>query len=147
MRRRHHHREAKKMKTRELSTAVARRAVDEIWNQHNLDAIDLLFAPNYVTHDLGVAPGREDLKGMVSQAIAAAPGARVSIDQVLAKGDKVAMRYTASNGHQATGAPEPGQPATVTGALVLRVVHGQVREGWGAGRMVELLHRVGNGSA
>ena len=127
------------MKTIELSKTIARKAIEEIWNQHNLDAIDVLYAPNYVTHDLGTkaVPDREGLKWLVSQAVAAAPNARVSIDMMLAEGDKVAMRYTASNGHG----------ATATGALMVRTVRGQIRESWGAGRMVELLHRVGSAAA
>jgi len=127
------------MKTIEVSKTVARRAIEEIWNQHNLDAIDVLYAPKYVTHDLGAkdAPDREGLKWLVSQAVAAAPNARVSIDLMLAEGDKVAMRYSAGSGHG----------ATATGALVVRIVHGQCRESWGATRMVELLCRVGSADA
>jgi predicted SnoaL-like aldol condensation-catalyzing enzyme len=124
------------MKAIEVSKTVARRAIEEIWNQHNLDAIDVLYAANYVTHDRGAraVPGPEGFKQLASQAIAAAPNVRVSIDLMLAEGDKVAMRYTAGNGHG----------ATVTGALVVRTVRGQIRESWGAGRMVELLYRVGS---
>jgi predicted SnoaL-like aldol condensation-catalyzing enzyme len=127
------------MKTIELNRAVACRAIEEIWNQHNLDAIDVLYAPNYVTCDLGARamPDREGLKQLVSQTVAAAPNARVSIDLMLAEGDKVALRYKACNGHG----------ATVTGALVVRVVHGQIRESWGATRMVELLCRVSSAAA
>lgn len=122
------------MKTIEVSKTVTRKAIEEIWNQHNLDAIDVLYAPNYVTHDLGAkaVPDREGLKWLASQAVAAAPNARVSIDLMLAEGDKVAMRYSAGN----------GRGSTATGALVVRIVHGQIRESWGVTRMVELLQRV-----
>jgi predicted SnoaL-like aldol condensation-catalyzing enzyme len=124
------------MKASEVSETVARRAIEEIWNQHNLDAIDVLYAPDYVTHDLGAQAmsGREGLKWLVSQAIAAAPNARVSIELVLAQGDKIAMRYTASNGHG----------AAATGVLVMRIIRGQIRESWSPTRMVELLQRVGS---
>jgi predicted ester cyclase len=136
------------MKTIEESKTVARRAIEEIWNQHNLDAIDVLYATNYVTHDLGasVVPDREGFKQLASQAVAAAPNVRLSIDLMLAEGDKVAMRYTACNGHgdTAPGTRQESRQATVTGALVVRIVRGQIRESWGAGRMVELLHRVGS---
>lgn len=134
------------MKTIELSQSIARRAIEEIWNQHNLDAIDLLYAANYVTRDRGAVPGREGLKQMVRQAVDAAPHARVSIDLLLAEGDKVAMRYTARSGpgDGVPGTLQTSQQASATGALVVRVVRGQIRESWGAGRMAELLHRVGS---
>ncbi len=136
------------MKTIEASKTVARRAIEEIWNQHNLDAIDVLYAANYVTRDLGASavPNREGFKQLVRQAIATAPNVRVSVDLMLAEGDKVAMRYTASNGHggMAPGALQESRQATVTGALVVRIARGQICESWGAGRMVELLHRVGS---
>ncbi len=125
------------MKIAEANKTVARKAIEEIWNQHNPDAVDALYAANYVTRDRGgsTPPDREGFKQMVRQAVAAAPDARLSIDLLLAKGDRVALRYRVHNGH---GAP-------VTGGLHLRVVRGQIRESWGTTRMVELVHRAGNG--
>jgi predicted ester cyclase len=87
-----------------------------------------------VTRDLGASalPGREGLKQLVGQAVAAAPNARLSIGMMLAEGDKVAMRYSACNGHG----------VTANGALIVRIIHGQIRESWGATRMAELVQRV-----
>jgi len=127
------------MKIVEANRFVARRAIDDIWNQHNLDTIDVLYAADYVARDLdsGALPGRDGFKQLVGQAVAAAPNARLTIDLMLAEGDRVAMRYTAHNGHRDTA------PHAVTGALHVRIVHGQIRESWGAARMAELLCRVG----
>jgi hypothetical protein len=34
----------------EGNEAVVRRYIEELWNQHNLDAIDELMAPDYPNH-------------------------------------------------------------------------------------------------
>ncbi len=125
------------MKIVDANRAVACRAIEEIWNQHNLDAVDALYAANYVTRDLraGTPAGREGLKKLVRQAVAAAPDARLRIELTLTKGDRVAMRYRVHNGHQ----------ATVIGGLHLRMVRRQIRECWGTTRVAELVCRAGNG--
>jgi predicted ester cyclase len=132
----------------QVNKTVARRVIEEIWNQHNLDAIDTLYAANYVNRDLeaGAAPDREAFRHLVSQTLSAAPSVRLTIDLMMAEGDKVVMRYTARNGQgdREPGAPQQSRQAAATGALVVRIVRGQMRESWGAGRMAELVRRVGH---
>jgi predicted SnoaL-like aldol condensation-catalyzing enzyme len=127
------------MKTIETNQGIARRAIEEIWNQHNLDAVDALYADNYVTRDLRrfVVLDRAGLKELIGQAIADAPNVHLSIDLMLAGGDKVAMRYTARNGHA----------ETATGALHVQIVGGKIKESWGAPRMAALLRRIGSTNA
>jgi len=126
------------MKIVEANRCVARRAIEEIWNHHDLDVIDLLVAANYVAHDprASALPGREGFKQLVGQPVAAAPNARLTIDLMLPEGDRVAMRYTARNGHEDTA------PHAATGALHVRIVRGQLWESWGVARMAELLCRA-----
>lgn len=135
------------MKIVEANRCVARRAIEEIWNHHDLDIIDLLVAANYVAHDprASALPDREGFKQLVGQAVAAAPNARLTIDLMLAEGDRVALRYTVHNGQRCTtrGTSPQIRQAGTTGALHLRIVRGQLRESWGVARMAELLCRAG----
>ena len=125
------------MRAAVTNEAIARMAIEEIWNQRNPDAIDHLCAANYMAREprAGDRPGREGLRQMVCAAHSAAPGARLSVDLVVAQGDRVAVGYSVQNGSR----------ARVRGALHVRIARGQIRESWGTVRLLELLQ--GGGSA
>jgi predicted ester cyclase len=80
----------------EKNKAIVQRAVDEFWNKGDIAAVDELFATDYVNHD-PAAPDRGDLEGLKQWAMAgfaAFPDLHVTIEDLIAEGDKVAKRYT-----------------------------------------------------
>ncbi len=82
--------------------AIARRLYEEVWNQGNLAAANELLAPTYVAHDPGT-PGRpngiEGEQQTASLYRSAFPDLHFTLEDVLAEGDEVAVRFTASSTH------------------------------------------------
>ena len=57
---------------------------------------------------------------------------RVVVDDVIAEGDRVAIRWTATMTHTGDdlGFPATGRPVTLQGSSFIVVKDGQIREGW-----------------
>ena len=78
---------------------LVRRFYEEAWDKGQLDVADELFAPDYVRHDVraGVAaPGPQGQKDIAAGFRAAFPDLHFVVDFVLADGDHVAARWTAT---------------------------------------------------
>ncbi len=81
--------------------AVALRYFEEVRNNRNFDAIDELFTPDHA-HHRAVSPderGIEARRRSVAHWNAAFPDLRYVVDDVIAAGDKVVVRYTAGSTH------------------------------------------------
>jgi hypothetical protein len=113
--------------------ALVRRAVEEIWNRGDLDLGDALFAPSYVSHEGAVADlvrGPEAIKISVALYRTAFPALHVTIEDLVAAGDRVALRWTTRV--EAPPAEAGGDDArgTVTGLTLCRLYGGQIAETW-----------------
>ena len=77
---------------------LVHRAVEEVWNQGALDQADALFAPDYVNHG-GLIPdlirGPEAIKLSVALYRLAFPGWQVAVEDLVAAGETVALRWAA----------------------------------------------------
>lgn len=89
----------------ERNKALARRVVEEVWNQGNLAALDDLFEPGARSTDSD-RHGRDTqrMKLAVRLYRAVAPDLHISVDQVLADGDAVMIRWTARGTHSGAAA-------------------------------------------
>lgn len=74
--------------------ALVRRYIDEANNRGNVALVDELMASDYVWHD-GPA-SREELKRFLAWQRETAPDWRISIEDIFAEGDRVAVRASAS---------------------------------------------------
>jgi predicted ester cyclase len=75
-----------------------RRHVEEVWNKGKLDVIPELISPKYIVHpNYGdEVKGQDGFKQLVTMMRTAAPDLRFTIDSMVAEGDIVAARYTAT---------------------------------------------------
>jgi steroid delta-isomerase-like uncharacterized protein len=131
----------------EENKANYRRITEEIWIQGNLALVDELFAPNYVNHD-PTNPEVRDLKGFKEYIVAtrtALQEMKVTIDDLIAEGDKVAGRWTARATHKAEwgGIPATGKQVTMTGMTISRFVDGKTVENWWSTDSLGLLQQLG----
>ena len=131
----------------EENKAIIRRAVEETWHKRNLDVIDELYATDFVNHDSG-APDVRDLvtyKGFIAAARTGLPDFHVTIEDMIAEGDKVASRWTARGTHQDElfGIPPTGKQATWTGMTIYRFAGGKIVEAWWLRDMLSLLIQLG----
>ncbi len=107
---------------------LIRRRIDEIWHAGDQGAIDELIAENYVSN--GQPIGREGFRQFVAAVRTAFPDMRFTTDDMVAEGDRVAVRYTASGTHQGEfqGIPATGRQVSFTGIDMFRVSEGKLVE-------------------
>ena len=128
--------------------ALVRRFYEEAWDQGRLGVIDEVFADNYRRHDLRPtqpAPGLEGMKRITADFRAAFPDLRFEVEIVIAEGEFVASRWTATGTHTgAWGAVEPtGRHATFSGVNIFRFENGKVVEIWNHRDDLGLMEQVG----
>jgi steroid delta-isomerase-like uncharacterized protein len=132
-----------------MNKAIARRYIEELFTQGNLDVADELVAEDFVNHspfgeeDTG---DREGLKQAASGFLASFPDGQFVIDDMIAEGDLVAMRGTGRGTH--TGEPFAGVAATgaeteFTWTAFLRIEDGQITERWAEADGVAMLAPLG----
>ena len=116
----------------EENKATIRRIYEEILNEANLNAIDLLFHEHYVYHEPGTPQvrGTGGAKQLFSAYRTALPDMSASLDDMIGEGDKVAHRFTIRGTHRGDlmGVPASGKPVEFTGMLVSRFDDGKVIE-------------------
>ena len=131
----------------EESKATMRRYLD-VFEQGNIDLLDELLAPDYVnrtpaTPDLPTGP--EGVKGVVTMFRSAIPDLRVIVEDMIAEGDKVAVRYTLEGTHEGElfGVPPTGQRLSIKSMTVERVSDGKIREHWRVTDNLEMMQQLG----
>src|SRR3712207_9306941 len=90
-----------RMPSTEANKAVARRLFDEVLNQHNPARIDELCAPNYVARIMPaeLPADREGAKQFLSHYFSAFPDLQFTIEDMIAEGDRVVVRFTGAGTH------------------------------------------------
>jgi predicted ester cyclase len=112
---------------------LARRFIDEVWNRRRSEAIRELLHPKAVGHLEGFeVRGPEGFLPAWASLLGAFPDLKVIIQDVVAQGDAVAVRWTASGLH--TG-PHLGMAPSMKlvafrGITWLRFSEGRIIEGW-----------------
>ena len=109
---------------------------------------DALIAADVVYYGppmLGVVHGREGFKQILGLFRSAFPGFETTIEEMVAEGDRVAVRHT----HRATqtgefaGIPPTGKTVEVGGIEILRVRDGQIAEFWHMDDFLGLFQQLG----
>ena len=130
----------------EENKALLRR-YQEAYNTNNLDALDQLVAADLITHSLmpGLPAGREGGKQIHRMTMAAIPDLYTAIEDLLAEGDKVVMRFTATGTfkNEFIGLPPTGKPIKFTGISIFRVAGGKIVEHWGQEDELGLMRQLG----
>lgn len=131
----------------EANIAVAHRVFDELFSQGNFDAADEIYASGHTSHDPQAAGvnGAAAMKHYIGMYRAAFPDLHVSIDDTIAEGDRVVIRWTARGTHQGElmGVPPTGKQAVVTGINIFRVSDGCLQEEWVNWDTLGLLQQLG----
>src|ERR1700732_1399930 len=111
--------------TAEANAANARRILEEAWNQGNLDTLDELCAPDCVVHDMsthGVFYGIDANKQRLQSYRSAMPDIHVTIEDLIAGGDKVVTRWCTRGTHEGElrGHPPTYRHAEIAGVSIDR---------------------------
>jgi steroid delta-isomerase-like uncharacterized protein len=131
----------------EDNKALNRRFVEEVINQGNTDAIDELIDPGVVDHAAppGFPTGREGAKQFAAMMRSAFPDLHLTIEDMIAEGDKVVMRSTWSGTHEGEfmGIPATGRRVTVSAIDISRVADGRMVEHWEQSDALGLMQQLG----
>lgn len=127
---------------------VAVRWFDQVWNQKSEAAIDELFSPQGNAYGFpepdSVVTGPEAFKQLHRDFCGAFPDLRITLDDMVAEGDVVALRWHVDATHTGDhlGFPATGRKANLTGMSFLVVRQGQVVDGWNQMDMAGLFRRL-----
>jgi len=129
----------------EQNKAAARKLFEVALNEDNWSVYNEIHTPDFVAHagkrSGSLAEDLQDAKGWRQ----AFPDGRYTIDQVIAEGDFVVVRFTGrgTNTGAGNGLPATGKPVEVTGITIFRFVNGKIAEEWGEYDMLSLLKQLG----
>ena len=115
--------------------AIILRSEAELWSKGNLAVADELYSADFICHFVGGTEwkGIQGIKNEVAGHRAAFPGWNENVDDIIAEGDRVVIRFTSSGiqrGEFAGMAPN-GKKVTIHEAAIYKVVAGKIVEQWG----------------
>jgi steroid delta-isomerase-like uncharacterized protein len=135
----------------ERNKKIARRWSEELWGQGNLAVADEIIASNYVRHDPGdpfPAHGPDDVKRIVTMLRSMLPDFRIEVEAMVAEGDYVVSRYTATATDTVgfMGMPPTGRKIRTPAIQIFRFANGKIVESWAARDDLGTLKQLGHWS-
>jgi predicted ester cyclase len=104
------------------------------------------FAPNFVEHQAGIAPPTmEGVKRSIAFLRSAFPDMKLTIEEIIASGDKTWARITARGTHQGPfmGFAPTDKSIVVAVMDVCRYENGQIVEHWGVADQLAVMAQIG----
>ena len=131
----------------EDNKAIIRAYVEMVWHRKQLDRAEEVVASDFIDHAPlpGQAPGLEGAKRKWAMYLTAIPDLRVTIEDLVADGDKVAVRRSYEGTHQGEllGIPATGKQLQVGSISIFRLVDGKIAENWEQLDRLALLQQLG----
>ena len=116
----------------EANKAVVRRIVEEVWNGGKLDSIDEFYAADFVNTDPSSPEVKnlEQFKQWVAEMHAGFSDEQITVEDLIAEGDKVVEQWSAKATHTGDfmGIPPTNNKTNMSGITIFRIVDGKVKE-------------------
>lgn len=119
-----------------MSTEQNKAIVNRFFEEFSQTSVDELFVPNYLHHDPGLPPelqsGRDAYKQLVTMFRTGFPDLKMTVEDLVAEGEKVVARWTwrGTNQGEFQGIPPTGKQVTGSGISIHRVASGKIAEAW-----------------
>jgi steroid delta-isomerase-like uncharacterized protein len=127
--------------------AIVRKFFDVGPSKGDIAAADALLHPEFSLHTPLPTPGPaiEEMNTVITTCRAAFHGLHVTIDDIMADGNKVIARFTARGTHNGEfmSVPPTGKAITLTAIEIFRVKDGKIVELWGEVNMMGLMQQLG----
>ena len=124
---------------------LAARWFQEVWNKRRREAIGELLAEGAPVHDgETIVHGPAGFYAFFDRMQSAFSGIHVTVEETIAEGDKVCVRWRCSLKHTGAGlgmAPT-GKTLETTGITIIRVAGGKIAEGWQNWDMLGLMQQI-----
>ena len=131
----------------EENKAKVRRLIQEFLNNGDLAVADEIFATNFVNHSpaIGITADRQGIKQYITMLRSAFSDFHCTIEDLIAEGDKVAVRVINRGTHRAEfmGISPTGRQVNVTAISIFRFAGGKVVERWNNTDNLGLLRQLG----
>ena len=132
----------------EANEQASRKILEEVFGAGKYDLADDVIRADAIGHDPALpepVKGPEGLKEAARGYRAAFPDLEMTINETVAEGDLVAIRWTAQGTHKGDlfGIAPTGKQATVTGITIDRYAGGKIAESWTNWDTLGLLQQLG----
>ncbi len=118
----------------------------EAWNSGDVEAIKEIFSPDYVFHSGSQDFSKEQMIEFLKPQMEAWPDRTFSVEDILAKGDKVVSKYIFKGTHEGDIEglpPATGKKFETTGIEIWQVKNGKIVESWAAGDTLSFYQQLG----
>ena len=130
----------------EAPKTLALRLIEDLWNQRTPALIDVLYAPGCIIHTPdGALHGLAGARQLYTAYTTAFPDTHFTIEDAVAEGDTVVIRYTFAGTHRGPlrGIAPTGKAVTVAGMVLFRCADGHVIEQRGVWDSLSLMQQLG----
>jgi steroid delta-isomerase-like uncharacterized protein len=131
----------------EQDIATIREAFDQFINKRNVANAEKYLTPDYVGHFTGAPPikGVDAFKQYLGMWYAGMSDMHVDIEDVIADGERVALRltYHAKHTGNLNGIPATGKSTTVSSINIFRMQNGKAVEQWANNDDLGMLQQLG----
>lgn len=129
----------------EENKAIALRSWEAV-SQGNLYAFDEVYAEDFVGHEPDEdLHGSQAVKEFAATYVGAFPDLVITVEDVIAEGDKVVTRWSASGTHRGEllGIPPTGKQMTIMGITIHRIEGGKIVEEWESPDNLGMMQQLG----
>ena len=130
--------------------ALVRRFYREVYVDWNMALADEVVSPRFTSHDWPEgATGPRAFRDYYAAIRAAVPDARYEVDDLIADGDRVAVRWRLLGTHEGDfgGIAPTGRAITLRGIAIYRLDAGQLIERWVVSDLHGLLEEMRQGTS
>ena len=131
----------------ETNKAVVMRWQNMWYPQTDLGDLEEFIAADFVSHSMppGISSDIAGIRQWVGIFHKAFPDADAGVDQIVAEGNKVAVRFVGTGTHQGDlfGIPPTGKPIKTTGINIFRIEDGKIVEHWNNADDLGVLQQLG----
>jgi predicted ester cyclase len=120
--------------------------VQEVFNKHNLSALERYFAPNVIHHNSMAGQGTEGFKLSFRAFFSAFPDVHATIENIISENSVVLvyLNWTGTHKGEFQGIAATNKPISLTSADLFRIgTNGTVVEDWGVVDSFDLLKQIG----
>lgn len=124
--------------------------VEKVFNQGELDLLDLLMAPDAINHELelfgpAAARGPEAVRQFIRVFRSAFPDLRVTVIDQVGDGDRVATRWKmeGTQSNRLMGIEASHRFVSIEGIRIDRIVDGRITETWNRWDTLGMLRQLG----
>jgi steroid delta-isomerase-like uncharacterized protein len=129
----------------ETNKAIVRRYIEQVHNQHRSDLAEEFLAEDVVLHYTGLEPGLKAVQQWLTLFAEAFPDRHLTIEDVVAEGDRVVVRTSFKGTHQGEmqGIPATGKTIRLPSVTIFRLENGKIAEGWVVNDNLGMMQQLG----